>query len=111
MPQHRIEFMQFLHPTSDVLQWNIQLRCQVFLLSLGMRQEFVKWWIEKTDRRREAFEHSENPDEITPLIWQQFCNGRFPFIERLSEDHLAHCIDPIAFKEHMLGPAKARSEG
>ena len=66
-------------------------------------QKFVERWIEKTDRRRQAFECCEDSNEILALIGKQFRKGASPFVLCAGENHLAHGVNPIAFKKHVLG--------
>ena len=53
------------------------------------------------------FNALENPDEIFALIRQQFRQRLFAVLHVVGQDHLAHGVDAIAFKEHMLRAAQA----
>ncbi len=80
---------------------------QLALLGVIARQKFVQRRIEKTDCGRQSFQRGENPNKIFPLVGQQFGDRASPFVFGASQDHFAHRVDPVAFKKHMLGSAKA----
>jgi hypothetical protein len=74
----------------------------------------VQWRIEEPDSRRIAVERAEDAREVVALVWEQLRERRFPRLERLRENHLAHRVDAIAFEEHVLGTRQAdasRAEG
>jgi len=37
------------------------------------------------------------------LIRKQFCQGTRPLVFRTGKNHLSHCVNAIAFEEHVLG--------
>ena len=75
-----------------------------------MRQELVERRIEETDRRGIAFERFEDADEIVALIREEFRERGFPIIDIVGQNHLAHRVDAIAFKEHVLGAGEADAD-
>ena len=63
--------------------------------------------IQKPDRCRVPLQLLEHSGEILPLIRQDFCERLFSLWFRVGQNHFAHGVDAIAFKEHMLGTAKS----
>ena len=55
MAEHRIKFVQFVHPPGNVLHRHAEFVREFVLLGVIVWQEFVKRWIEKADRRRQTF--------------------------------------------------------
>ena len=47
----------------------------------------------------------EHCDEILPLVGQDFGERLFPVLRSVSQNHFAHGVNAIAFKEHVLGAA------
>src|SRR5689334_20769546 len=76
-----------------------------------VRQKLVQWWVEETYGGREAFQFSENADEISPLIRQQFRECGFAVVDLFGENHLTHGVDAIALEEHMFRPAETDAGG
>src|SRR5207237_6065293 len=78
MSKHRIEFVQFIHPSSNNFDCHAQFFCQLVLLGVVVREEFVQRRVEKTDRCRQTVQCFENPDKILPLIRKQSCQSARP---------------------------------
>ena len=72
---------------------------------------FVQRRVEQTDRDGQAFHGLENTDEILALNRQQFLQGLAAIRFILRDNHLAHRLDTLAAKEHVLCPAKSDALG
>ena len=84
---------------------------QFRLLFRRVRQKLVQRRIEEADRRRKPLPGPEDAGEVVPLIRKQLGQRRFPRLERLGENHLAHGVDTVALEEHVLGPAETDANG
>ena len=71
-----------------------------------MRQKLVQRRVEKANCCRQAFQFFEDSCEVRLLIRQQFGQRLLSFVNRPGENHLAHGINPIALKKHVLGAAQ-----
>src|SRR4029077_12930497 len=63
--------------------------------------------IEKPNRGPQTLERGRNPDEIFTLIRQQLRQRSCPLLLGARENHLAHGVDTVAFKKHVLSAAKS----
>src|SRR5205823_3902844 len=55
MAEHRVKFVQLVHPTGNVLYRHAEFVRKFVLLGVIVWQELMKRWIEKADRCRQAF--------------------------------------------------------
>ena len=107
VPQHRVELVQLLHAVRQLLHGDAHLLRQFLLLHFGVRQELVKRRVQQTDRCRQAFQLLKDPREVLALIRQQLGQCRATVLLVVRQDHLAHRIDAVAFKEHVLRAGQA----
>ena len=107
--KHRIELMEFVDATLDVLNRNADLVRKILLLCLGVRQELVKRRIEKTDACRAAFKGAQDAIKVSALVRQQLGKRTLTTRRVLAENHLAHGINAVTFKEHVLGAAQTNT--
>ena len=99
------------HAARDRFYGDAELPGEFLLLLLGLRQKFVEGRVEQADGCRQPVEGAEDPGEILLLVGEQLGHrGLARFLGR-REDHLAHRVDAVTFKEHMLGAAKADALG
>ena len=101
--------MEFVHATLDVLDRNPDLVRKILLLRLGVWQELVKRRIEKADACRAAFKGTQDAIKVSALVRQQLGKRTLATRRVLTENHLAHGINAVAFKEHVLGTAQTNT--
>src|SRR5258708_7365089 len=74
-----------------------------------MWQELVQRGIQKPDRRRMSLQFLEHSYEILLLVGQDFGQRLSPVFLGVSQNHFAHGVNAIAFKEHVLAAAQANA--
>ena len=107
MAKHRIKFMQRINFLDDLFNGHAHIFGHFFLLGKLVRDEFMQWRVEQADRDRQPLHRFKNSEEIFFLHRQKFFQGFFPSGNIIGQDHFADSLDPVPFKEHMLGPAEA----
>ena len=107
--KHRIELMEFVHATLDVLDRNANLVRKILLLILGVRQELMKRWIEQANACRTTFKRAQDAIKVRALIRQQLRKRTLTAWRVLAKNHLAHRINAVAFKEHVLRTAQTNA--
>ena len=111
MTQHRIRFMEAVYTLHDGFDFHADAASEVHLLLLGVGQEFMKRRIEEADGGREAFQRLENAGEVGALEWQELSEGFAAALFIRGENHLAHRINTIALKEHVLRASESDAAG
>ena len=82
------------------------------LLSGGLvRYELVQRGIEEADGHSIAVHGLEDAFKVAALHGEELGEGCATAFNVGSEDHLAHGLDAVAFKEHVLGAAEADALG
>src|SRR4029077_3888130 len=74
-----------------------------------MGQELMQRRIKEPDRCGISLQLLKHPDEILPLERQDLRKCRFSVLLGVRQNHLAHGVDAVAFKEHVLGAAKSNA--
>ncbi len=109
--QHGVELVQALHTLVEARHGHTHLLGQFLLRFLAVRQEFVERRIEEPDGGRVALQGAEDPRKVFPLIRQQLAQRGLPLFGRLGKDHLAHRVNAVPFKEHVLRPGEPDTDG
>ena len=107
MTQHRVLLFQSLAALGHVFGANAQLLSQSIALCALVRQEFVKRRVEQAYCDRQALHRAEYALKVLALVGQELCESLFALLCILSQNHLAHRVNSISLKEHVLGAAKA----
>src|SRR5579859_904251 len=76
-----------------------------------MRQEFMERRIQEANRRWATVEFLEHADEVFALIRKDLRKSLLTVLLRVGKNHLAHRVDTVAFKEHVLGAAESDTAG
>ena len=98
-----------MHASRDFVRAHPDFVRQGALGGMVLRQKFVQWRVEQTNRGRSSIERFENADEIPLLIWQQFRQRFLPIVRFARQNHFAHGVDAITLEKHVLGPAKTNA--
>src|SRR6185436_1459571 len=67
--------------------------------------------IEQANRHRKTSHLAKDADKVTALEWQKFLQSFFTRADAVRENHLAHCLQSLIAKEHVLSAAKADALG
>ncbi len=74
-----------------------------------MRQEFMEWRIQQTNRCWTTIQSLENPLKIPPLerkkLFKSFSTVHFV----VRKNHLTHRVNTISFEKHMFGSTQTNS--
>ena len=81
------------------------------LLGVILREKFVQWRIEGSDRGGQPFESPEDAGKVLSLIGQQFRESFGADFLAPGKNHFPHRIDAVALKEHMLCSAETDTFG
>ena len=106
MAQHRVELVQLVHALGNFVGANAGLIGQRRLLRVVVRQEFMQRRIEEPNGGRQPLEFGEHAQEVLTLVREKFIERSLSIFGFVGQDHLAHGIDTIAFKKHVLGSAQ-----
>ena len=106
MSQHRIVFTKRFYALLNILQANAH-RVSHFLLSFQIvGNKFMQRRIEQTNSNRATFHSLEDTLEVGLLIRQNLGQSFTAAFRILSQNHLAHSLDFLTFKEHVFRTAK-----
>jgi len=105
--QHRVEFMQRRHLGFDRVDGDAHFPGHFHLRVFFVRNEFMQRRIEQANRDAVAFHGFQNAVEVFALHREQFGQRFFAAFQVVGQDHFAHGLDAVAFKEHVFGAAKA----
>ena len=111
MAEHGVELMQGIDLRLYLRQRDAELPGHLLLLGGLMRQELMQRRIEQADRHGQAVHGLEDALEVLALNRLELGQGLATSGFVVGEDHLAHRIDPVALKEHVLGAAQADAFG
>src|SRR6267142_1931903 len=106
MAEHRVRFVEALDLGSKRFSSNFQLFGKSSDLGFAVRQKFVQWRIERADCDWITIHCFEYAEKIFTLEGFYLLQCEFSLFASLGDDHLANCIDPVAFEKHMLCAAK-----
>ena len=108
---HRVELMQAVDHVVQLFHADLQILGQIHdLLFLG-GQELVQRRIQVTHGHRALAHDLVHGLEVTLLVGQDLGQGLLAVLHGLGHDHLAHGLDAVGLKEHMLGTAQADALG
>ena len=106
MSQHGIGFVESFDSTTDRLGLDLQGLGQL-LLGFGiMRKEFVKRWVQQTNRDRKILHGGEDSYEVLALKGKKLGERLLAVVAILREDHFTHDGDAISLEEHVLRPGE-----
>ena len=111
MPEHGIEFVEGFDLVLNHAQRGIEPPCHFLLLVALVWEKLVQGWIEQANGYGQVRHRIENAFKIAALNGQQLFEGATAAFFIIGEDHLAHDIDAVAFKEHVLCAAQANAFG
>ena len=109
--QHGVELMERFDLCLDFAHRHLHLPCHLLLVFFFMRNKFMEGRIKEADGDAESLHRLEDAVEIFPLHREELGQGLLSAGQIIGEDHLAHGLDPVAFKEHVLGAAEADALG
>ena len=109
--EHRVLLFQSLAPLGDDFGGDVHLFRQLRPRRALVREEFVERRVEQADGDRQAVHRPEYALEVLALVRQELVERLLPFGEVGGENHLAHRVDSVALKEHVLSAAETDALG
>src|SRR5690606_11742511 len=109
--EHRVLLVERVHHAANMRWIASELLSQRLEFGVIMGQELVQWRVEQPDGDRMALHRAEYRLEVTPLHRQQAGKRALTLLLRRRKDHLAHCHQPLAVEEHVLGTAQSDALG
>ncbi|MPN05426.1 hypothetical protein SDC9_152676 [bioreactor metagenome] len=103
MAHHGVKLMQGLDSGLQILKGQAHLVSKCFDVLILMGEELMQGRIEETDGNRASGHRFINALKVAALHRQQLLKCSTALYLGLGDDHLAHCRDTVALKEHVLG--------
>ena len=111
MSQHRVKLVQLRDTVRDFFRTDSNLLPEIGLRFQFVGKKFVQRWIKEPDGCRVPLERLEDSDEIFALVGQQFCQRGPSIFYIVSQNHLTHRIDAVAFEKHVFRSCKSNANG
>jgi len=120
MPEHRVEFFQFIYTLERLLKSDMVFLILFTLLVKGFElglnlcysgKELMQGRIQRANGDRESIHGRKETLEILLLKGQQLVERFLTFLRRISQDHLLYDRNPIFCKEHVLSTTQPDSFG
>ncbi len=111
MTQHGVELLQAIAHQFHFLERTAGLIGQFAHRLQLVGYKLVQGGIEQANGHLIAVHGREDAFEVTTLQWQQLGQGHAARVHIRGDNHLAHCLDAVALKEHVLGAAQTDAVG
>ena len=116
MTHHRVKLMEAGNDLLQMLDGDVHFLGELFNVLRVGRDELVQGRVQKTNGNRTALHSLVDGLKVALLDRLEFGKRLFALLRGLGDDHFAHRLDAVSFKEHMLSTAqtdalRAESEG
>ena len=108
---HGVELVERINDSLDLFHGLALSVSQLLDVFFGGGYELVERGIQEPDGYRVAFQSFVQLFEVALLNGEDLIQSSFPFFHGVGADHFAECVDPVAFKEHVLGTAQTDTFG
>src|SRR3989344_2016370 len=103
--------MEIADCVSNLLFIYAQVRRCLGDIFIFFREEFVQRWIQQSYDNWQACHNFKQSFKILLLHRLELSERFLSALQGLCQNHLSYCLDPVAFKEHVLCPAEANAFG